>query len=172
MKTLYLLRHAHTLSTAPQGLGDHERGLSPRGIDEARKIGMFMREHNINPDLVLTSSSARTTQTARLILNTLFHEIDNSIVSRPEHNLYQASARKILNEIQKTNDSIHRLMLIGHNPGISELIANLDNTGKFPRFESVATGTLVVFKAKCQNWKDFSSDLASIEMFFAPQDAS
>ncbi|MCK5555804.1 MAG: histidine phosphatase family protein [Alphaproteobacteria bacterium] len=168
MKTLYLLRHAHTLHAAPPGLSDHERMLSPRGLVEARKIGMFMLEHGMNPDFVLTSSAVRTIQTAQMILDTLFHETDCTVTNRSERGLYQASAREILNEIQKTDDNIDRLMLVGHNPSVSELAEALDKTGNPLQFENFAPGTLAVFKAKYRNWKDFSPDSAFVEMFFAP----
>jgi len=168
MKTLYLLRHAHTLHAAPPGLGDHERMLSPRGLVEARKTGMFMLEHGMNPDFVLTSSSVRTTQTAQIILDTLFHGTDCMVASRSERGLYQASVREILNEIQKIDDTVDRLMLVGHNPSVSELAEALDKTENPLQFENFAPGTLVVFNVKYQNWKDFSPDSASVEMFFAP----
>lgn len=172
MKTLYLLRHAHTLSAAPPILGDHGRALSPQGLKEAQKTGMFMRKHNLFPNLVLTSSAVRTTQTAQLILDTLFHETNNDTAIHSNSGLYLASARKIFNEIQKTNDSICRLMLIGHNPGISTLAAALDKNNTPPRFEYVATGTLIVFKSNGLTWKDFSSSSSIMNLAFAPQDGS
>ena len=172
MKTLYLLRHAHTLSAAPPILGDHGRALSPQGLEEAQKTGIFMRKHDLFPDLVLISSSVRTTQTAQLILDTLFHGIKNDTALHSNSSLYLASARKIFNEIKKTNDSICRLMLIGHNPGVSTLSAALNKNNTPPRFEYVATGTLIVFKSNCLTWKDFSPSSSTLKLVFAPQDAS
>ena len=172
MKTLYLLRHAHTLSAVPPILGDHGRALSPRGLEEAQKTGMFMRKHDLFPDLVMVSSAIRTTQTARLILNTLFHEIDNDIAIHSNNGLYLSSARKILSEIQKTNNSICHLMLVGHNPSISNLATSLDKNNVLPRFEYVSTGTLIVFKANCSTWKDFSPSLSTLNLVFEPQNGS
>ncbi|MFH1157975.1 MAG: histidine phosphatase family protein [Pseudomonadota bacterium] len=168
MKTLYLLRHAHTLPAAPPGLDDHERMLSARGMEEAQKTGMFMRERGLFPDLVLVSSAVRATRTAHLILDTLFHGTGGGAACRSERGLYQVSAQKILNEIRKTDDSIRRLMLVGHNPGVSELAATLDKTGNPLRFESIAPGTLAVFRAECAEWKDFPPDSSALEIFFAP----
>ena len=172
MKTLYLLRHAHTLPAAPPVLGDHGRTLSPRGLEEARKTGIFMRKHDLFPDLVLISSSARTTRTAQLILDTLFHEIDNDTAVHSNNGLYLASARKIFSEIRKTDDSVCRLMLIGHNPGISNLAASLNKNNTPSRFEYVATGTLIVFKSNVPTWKYFSPSSSTLNLIFAPQDDS
>ena len=159
MKTLYLLRHAHTISAAPPMMGDHERALSPQGAADALAIGAFMQENAFQPDFVLSSSAVRTVQTAQLVLE----KIGADTQSHFNRKLYQASADKILAEIRAIDDSIHRLLVVGHNPGVAELARALGDVKNYD------PGTLTVFKADCQVWADFAPELITLERVFVPQ---
>ena len=67
MLTLSLLRHAKS-SWANPGQQDFDRPLNERGLEAAPRMGAFMAEHGIAPDLVLCSPSVRTRQTLDLVL--------------------------------------------------------------------------------------------------------
>jgi len=163
MKTLYLLRHTHTLTAAPPPMGDLGRVLSPQGAEEAQMVGRFMKEQSLYPDLVLSSSATRTTQTTLLVLDALFGKDGVKAPSNFDRNLYQASADKILSLIQKTHPSIQRLLVVVHNPGAANLALLLGN------IENYAPGTLTVFKADCQSWAEFSPDSVKLEKIFVPK---
>lgn len=163
MKTLYLLRHAHTSPAAPPLMGDHERILSPQGTEDALAIGQFMQAQDMYPDFILSSSSVRTIQTARLIFGILFRKAGVKVASHFDRNLYQAPPEKILGEVQKIDNTIDRLMMVGHNPGIAELAFTLG------KIESYAPGTLSVYSADCQSWAEFSPETAKLEKVFIPE---
>ncbi|HSS74001.1 MAG TPA: histidine phosphatase family protein, partial [Gaiellaceae bacterium] len=59
MRTLYLLRHAKSSWDDPS-LPDDERPLAPRGRRDGKRIAEHLRRHEIEPELVLCSSAART----------------------------------------------------------------------------------------------------------------
>ena len=67
MLTLSLLRHAKS-SWANPGQQDFDRPLNERGLEAAPRMGAFMADHGIAPDLVLCSPSVRTRQTLGLVL--------------------------------------------------------------------------------------------------------
>lgn len=162
MKTLYLLRHAHTYAAAPPLLGDHERILTPQGTKEALAVGKFMQENDFYPDFVLSSSSVRTIQTVRLIFGTLFTKVGTKVDSHFDRQLYQASAEDILSEIHKIDDSIQQLLVVVHNPGIAEL------AGSFGHLDSYAPATLTVFKSSSQSWAELGPETTKLEQVFAP----
>jgi phosphohistidine phosphatase len=166
MKTLYLLRHAHTLSAIPPLLSDHERILSPQGAEEALQVGKFMQAHEFYPDFVLSSSAVRTIQTTRLIFGVLFSKAGVKVASHFDRRLYHASADTMLAEIRKTDNSIRNLLVVAHNPGIAELALRLGEIDHY------APATLAIFKADCQSWADFLPHTARLEQVFVPHAAT
>ena len=114
---LYLLRHAKSSWESYED--DHDRVLSERGRNDASTLGEYLHENNINFENTLCSSSQRTRETISIINTVSPHSIDeiNYLDS-----LYHASSNKI-KEVVK-NYSNKSLLIVGHNPGISELISD------------------------------------------------
>jgi len=164
MKTLYLLRHAHTFGATPPLMRDYERILSPQGTEEALAVGKFMQERDMYPDFVLGSSAVRTIQTARLVFGALFSKAGIKISSHFDRRIYQASDERILSEIQKMDASIERLLVVGHNPGVADLAALLMG-GETQDYDP---GTLTIFKADCRSWADFLPEAVRLEQVFIP----
>jgi phosphohistidine phosphatase len=112
---LYLLRHAKSSWDEP-GLADHDRPLARRGKRAADAMGRYMREHGIEPEVVLCSSATRTRQTLeRLGLPD----------ARIEPELYGADAATLRALIPDASSA----MLIGHNPGMQDLALSLARSG-------------------------------------------
>lgn len=118
MKKVILMRHAKS-SWDNSALTDHERPLNSRGVKDAPFIDSILISHAYRPDLILSSDSARTRQTLDLMPN--FRTIDHSF----ERQLYHASAEKILDIIHNAPPYIETLMLLAHNPGITEAVYKL-----------------------------------------------
>ena len=163
MKTLYLLRHAHSAPNTPP-MSDFERVLTPQGIQEARAVGQFMRMQEMFPEFVLSSSSVRTTQTAQLTFGELFDKSDIEVAGHFDPKFYHASATEMLSEIQSVDSSINSLIMVGHNPGI----ANLAFT--FGKMVEYKPATLSVFSADCKSWHDFLPEKVKLEKVFCPGD--
>jgi phosphohistidine phosphatase len=159
MKTLYLLRHAHTVAAAPPLMGDYERILSPQGSEEAMAIGRYMLKNGIFPDFVLSSSAVRTLQTARLIFSVLFNTANIKVASSFERSLYQASAAKILSEIHDIAPTVEKLLVVAHNPGVAQLAEFLGSR----EFGNYQPATLSVFTCDCSSWEDLSPDTAEFK---------
>ena len=115
---LYLLRHAKSSWESYED--DHDRVLSERGRNDASTLGEYLHKNNINFENTLCSSSQRTRETISIINTVSPHSIDeiNYLDS-----LYHASSNKIKGIIQ--NYSNKSLLIVGHNPGVSELISDL-----------------------------------------------
>ena len=115
---LYLLRHAKSSWESYED--DYDRVLSERGRNDACTLGEYLRKNNINFENTLCSSSQRTRETISIINTVSPHSIDevNYLDS-----LYHASSNKIKEIVQ--NCSNKSLLIVGHNPGVSELISDL-----------------------------------------------
>lgn len=114
-RTLLLLRHAK--SDYPPGVADHERPLAPRGIREAGLAGDWLRAHAPAVDAVLCSTATRTRQTlARTRIDAPVNYVDR---------LYDATPGAVIEEINGVEPSVGTLLVIGHEPTMSQLALGL-----------------------------------------------
>ena len=117
MRRLLLLRHAKAVP-AEQAVADIARPLAERGERDVRRIAERLR-HQSPPQLILASPSARTLRTAQLVA-TAFDLPQGSIAVDPR--LYLAEPNILLTVIAAQSASIARLLVVGHNPGLTDLV--------------------------------------------------
>jgi phosphohistidine phosphatase len=117
MKRLTLMRHGDA-RWKDAGLSDLERPLNRRGSAAAEGMARRLLELELVPDLMLVSPARRTQQTAEIVAREL--SIPARRVVREER-LYLAAVGDLLQVIRDTGPRISHLLLIAHNPGISEL---------------------------------------------------
>lgn len=120
MKRLTLLRHGHAEAQAEGG--DFERALDVRGRAEVTRAAAALLQTCGLPDLVLTSTARRTQQTTAIVCE------HADLAVRSERRLYHASREELMKVIQGTTDEITHLLVVGHNPGISELALRWANS--------------------------------------------
>lgn len=121
MLRLTLIRHANA-EWKDASYEDFDRPLNKRGLAEAESIGKLLAENQLVPELILTSTSRRTQQTAEIVAREL--GVASRRVKATEQ-LYLARAETILALAQATGPKVRHLAIIGHNPGISELTRTL-----------------------------------------------
>jgi phosphohistidine phosphatase len=119
-RELLILRHAKS-SWSTASRTDHERPLKKRGRRDAPRIGEWIAENDLFPDLVLSSSAVRALETAHAALDAM--GLDQDLVT-VEENLYHPSLETLLG-ILATCPKARRTLLVGHNPGFEELILHL-----------------------------------------------
>ena len=117
-RRLILLRHAK--SDWPD-VPDLDRPLAKRGRRDAPRIGRWLHEHGYQPDVVVVSDAARTRQTWDLVAP----ELGESPAVHFEPRAYAASALTLLYLAQELPARYRTALLIGHNPGLSELATSL-----------------------------------------------
>jgi phosphohistidine phosphatase len=115
VRTLYLLRHAKSSWDDP-ALADHQRPLAPRGRRDGKRVAEHLRAKEIEPELVLCSSAARTLETLELVRPAL-----GDAPVAVEDELYGASSDQLLARIRTIDDEVGSVMVIAHNPGLEEL---------------------------------------------------
>jgi phosphohistidine phosphatase len=124
MKTLLILRHAKS-SWKDAGLPDHDRPLNKRGKADAPKMGRLLRDHNLVPDLILSSTAQRARQTAQ-------RAVEGGAMSCPvelHEQLYHAHPGELVEILRAAPNECARVMLIGHNPGLEILLHALTGDG-------------------------------------------
>lgn len=117
MKRLLLLRHAKAEpGVAP--LADLARPLAARGERDARHIAERLHRHLGGLDLIVASPAARTLQTAEIVAAVFGYPIDAIALERA---LYLAEPTALIDVIAARGGTVDRLLVIGHNPGLTEL---------------------------------------------------
>ncbi|MDH3305001.1 MAG: histidine phosphatase family protein [Gammaproteobacteria bacterium] len=116
MKTLTLVRHAKS-SWKDTRLSDRERPLNKRGKRDAPVMGKRMIEHGIRPSLIISSPARRAWSTAKIIAAQISYPIE---FLQRENGLYLASRDEILDIIVAQDNRFNNLMIVGHNPGLTD----------------------------------------------------
>jgi len=150
MNKLFVLRHAKAGQHTSQ---DHDRPLTDVGHEQARQLGVWFREQGITFDAVLVSSSLRTVETVEgLGLGGGF-----TIVPR----LYSAPASVLESVIRECGLESGSLLIVGHNPGVSDLASEAGNEG------SLSTCTVVEISVPA-SFADFSAGTSTATGSFRP----
>src|SRR3954469_5844957 len=122
---LYLLRHAHAGNAANWDGPDSERPLSPKGKRQAQRLGAFLAERGFAPDAIVTSPKLRARQTAELVADAI--GIAVSVDDRLAGGLDPDIIGDIAERVGGTS-----VVLVGHDPDFSELLAALSGTEYLP----------------------------------------
>jgi len=144
MKTLMILRHAKA-EPSEEGQSDRDRPLAPRGEKDAPRIGRWLKEQQLTPDLIVSSSAVRAEATAGLVAQACGYE--KPIDLRNE--LYLATPATYVQVIRELGDDANRILVVGHNPTLDELLYLLcGNHDGFP------TGGLAVVQLDVASWEE------------------
>ena len=162
MKRLTLLRHAKSSWTEPS-LADHDRVLSERGERDAPKMGKRMAARKVRPSLIIASSAARARATAKFIAEALKYPAEFLQV---EKELYLATPDQILELVCKQEDNFSDLLLIGHNPGITDLANRLlPSIG----LNNLPTSGVVALDFDTKKWSELAEVSAKLGFYDYPK---
>jgi phosphohistidine phosphatase len=139
---LYLLRHAEADSWSPLG-NDFSRSLTPIGAQHARLVSTRASETLASPDTILCSPAKRTRETLAPFLShwTRLLETTDYVDS-----IYGASLTMLLTLTEDAFSYSERLLIIGHNPGVMNLLVSVLQPQQAGGIKSMGTGTLAVIE--------------------------
>jgi phosphohistidine phosphatase len=168
MRRLLLLRHAKAIH--PTGHDDFERELVDRGRRDAGRIGAFVAENGMIPDLVVDSGAARTRATAAIVLAAWARHVQ----SQQEPRLYEATRGAILEVVRALADAAPHVMLVGHNPSIADLANHLVGRGVRGEMSRMAgkfpTSGLAILEFGVDRWRDVAPGSGLLARFVTPDD--
>src|SRR5438128_2128037 len=125
---LYVLRHAIALSAAEAGVSqDAERPLSEEGIDKMKKIAGAMKRIGVEVDLVLSSPYVRAKDTAMLAHDRMGKE---SCLEFTPALASGEDPKHILTELKQRFQKTRSIMIVGHEPDLSNLIGRITSLGR------------------------------------------
>ncbi len=171
MKRLFLLRHAKA-QPADGGCEDFDRTLMLSGMQGGAGMARYLRKGDYQVELILCSSSARTTQTAELVLQELQSEIEY------RENLYQADPAKIVAAVRGAAAPVNNLMVVGHNPGLEAAAAALarepvrrkERARHEALEEKFPTCALAILDFDVGRWRDIEQGGGKLADFVRPKD--
>lgn len=135
MKNIIVMRHAKS-SWSDAHLADHERPLNKRGRRDAPLMGKMLYQEDLTPQFIICSTAKRARATAEAAAES--SNFDGQITFVRE--LYHAGAQQILEHVSAVDDTFHRIMIVGHNPGMEDLVEEL--TGKWERMPTAAVANI------------------------------
>jgi phosphohistidine phosphatase len=161
VKQLILLRHAK--SSWDDAVSDVDRPLAVRGERDAPRMGKRLKARRARPVLILTSHAARAHRTAELVAQTL--KIGRRGL-KIEHALYLASPDEILGVVAGQDDALSCVLLVGHNPGLTELVNRL-----LPdlALDNLPTSGVVAVDLTTASWRDAATAGAKLAYYDYPK---
>ena len=162
MKQLVLIRHAKS-EESNAGTKDFDRSLNPRGFSDAPKMGLRLKELNETPQFVISSPAERARLTAQFVLEQVGYDNDNI---HWEEEVYEASARILMNVVNGISDEYETVWMFGHNPGFTylaeyltgEVIGNIPTCGAFGMTFDISS------------WSEVSQNTGSKKFYIYPKD--
>lgn len=148
MKTLLLLRHAKSSWKYPD-LADHDRPLNKRGKLTAPRIGQLLKDQDLLPDLILSSTAARAQTTARKVARASGYLGD----IRLTRELYESGPETYLALLQAVADDHQRVLVVGHNPDLEMLLEHLTDEA-----EILPTAALALVELSITHWQELNDN--------------
>lgn len=134
----------------------------------APRMGLFMAEGALVPDVVLCSTARRARQTVELALATL----DGEVEVRFADGLYHAGPADMIRLVRGLGEAYRHAMLVGHNPGMQALAMELAGNGDASAIEAVSmkfpTAGLAVIDFDC-GWADIAPGRGRLRLFMTPR---
>ena len=168
-RQLLLLRHAKAVIGEP-GMADFDRPLADRGRKAADRMGRYLADNHLAPDLVLCSPARRTRETWEIAARAL-PPADTRFVDA----LYDfGDGEALLSAIRREGGTARRLMLVTHNPATQSLALLLSGSGhaalRRQMAEKYPTAGLAVLGFGAGSWTATAPGSGMLEAFIRPRD--
>ena len=159
-KTLLLMRHGKS-SWKDKKIPDHERPLKKRGKAASAEIGKILRENELIPQAILSSPALRASETAEIVAKESGFPGKITFID----SFYMAEPDVYINYLKGLDDSLERVMIVSHNPGLEAFMQLLDG-----RLEALPTGSMVYLCLNINHWSDLSFETdAELIGFWDPE---
>lgn len=165
MRNIVLIRHAKSSWDNPN-LADFDRPLGERGLKDAPDMAKELAKYQLPIDLVIASPSRRTTETLAYF-STALRIPDNKIVW--DSTVYHSGTENLMRLISNLPDSIHYVVVVGHNPSMTDFANALESD---TLIENVPTCGIVHVSGNWPSWQDIRKKKGKLELFIYPKGIS
>jgi phosphohistidine phosphatase len=160
MKTLYLVRHAKS-SWGDPAVPDRDRPVNERGLRDLTAMGKRLAQRDVKLDVMLTSPAVRALTTAEHLAKALGIKRKEIVVVE---RLYAAPAKDLLDVIEGLDDKRRRVMLVAHNPGLTELAQHFAG-----EITDMPTCAIAEFRFAVPSWSDLGKAEPGCVVFDFPK---
>ncbi len=160
MKTLYIMRHGK--AEDGNNKADYKRKLISKGIKRNQKIALKLKDKKGKFDAILCSNAERTLETAEIMAIQFDFPLEDI---KNYQEFYLAPAIIMLESLYALDNTLSNVLLVGHNPGVSELATSL--SGQL--IDWLPTSALIALQFDTDKWEEISSADAKIEFSLFPK---
>jgi len=161
MKTLILFRHSES-GWKSGNKDDHERHLTDKGIEVAKKIGAYLSNIKSVPDLIISSTALRAKSTSELAKEEGGWDSDITL----ESGIYGGNLSFLIKLAQSQDNHIDSVCFTGHEPYFSSFISRVTNQENtyFP------TASIAKINFRVSDWNNVDFCNAELDWLIKPQD--
>lgn len=167
VRRLFVLRHAKSSWDDPR-LDDHDRPLNDRGREALPKLARALATHGAGIEVVLCSSAVRTVATFEGVRSALRADVEVVV----DQDLYGADAATWLDRCRALGADVAGALLVGHNPGVEELLSRVTGSGDTAALDQLATKIPTGALACCSldgEWTDLGAGTCHLDALLLPK---
>lgn len=161
MKHLYLIRHAKS-DWSNSEWSDFERPLNARGLNNAPRMGDFLKEQSICPDIIYSSDAKRALTTAQIIAEKIGYPVDKIV---QKHSIYESGIHFYLELIGGIDNKNNSAFIVAHNPTLTVLTDYFTDEG----ISHMPTCGVVHIEFDCESWDYVTRGGGRLRDFYTPK---
>lgn len=143
-------------------MADHDRPLNKRGKGDAPKMGQLIESQGLTPDVIVCSSANRARKTAEKVAEGCGYQGEVVVCD----SLYLADPGDCITNLSMIGDTHARVLMVGHNPGLENLVHVL--TG---HHEAMPTCALAHVELEIETWSELSTmSTGNLKNFWRPRE--
>lgn len=161
-RRVYMIRHAKSDWGTP-GLKDYDRPLNDRGERDAPAMGARLKEMNILPGVIISSTAKRAAQTAKKIAKAIGYDKE---AIKWHDKLYHCTPDVYEEVLYELDSNVNSVFIVSHNPGITDFVNQLS-----PQFhtDNMPTCGIVGAEFDLEDWTAFSKVEKKVVLFEYPK---
>jgi phosphohistidine phosphatase len=166
-RELFLLRHAK--SAWPEGVADYNRPLKKRGKKAALLLGEWLLSQDLSPDWIVSSHADRARETAEKLCKGL--QIKKHGLLYFDDRIYEASIESLKSVLADCPSFKQRVLIVGHNPGLDNLLIDLVAESLIPDDDDKILGTANLARISLpDDWNQLDKGCGQLISITKPKD--
>lgn len=162
-KKILIMRHAKS-SWEYTNLRDFDRPLNKRGNRDAPRMGNYLKELDVVPDQIVSSTAKRAKNTIQLVSEVLDFNAGSILW---DEDLYFKGGKAYIDAIRRMSEKSKTVMAIGHYPMVDEVVSFL--SGKQP-VKHFATATIACLETEAQHWSEIDAGCCTLLWMVKPKE--
>jgi phosphohistidine phosphatase len=156
-RELWLLRHGK--AERFDSSEDYDRALKKRGKRDAKRMGAWLKEGQLLPDVVISSPANRAITTAKIVCDVI--GIDHQLIQQ-EKRLYDEGLVRVKSVLADCPATFSRVLLVGHNPELEDLLTYLLKDTNLPEVQKLLPTTALARLVLPDDWTQLNQGCAEL----------